>query len=316
MMLEPELLRTFLAICDAGSLTGAGAIVGRTQSAVSMQLRRLEEQLRCRVLHRSAHQIALTPQGEILRRHARHILNAQQAALAALNRPDVPYEISLGIPDDYALGLLPSVLRDFAAIHPNASVAMTCEPSRDIIRNMAEGAYDLALVTEGQGPVMGPVVHQEPCHWVTGATGDAHRRDPLPLAFGPEDDTYRRWAIDRLVEQGRPFRLAYSSVSMAAIRGAVASGLAVSVMAKSSMTPAMRALGAADGFLDLPILRVCLITSPRNRTDMVRNLEAFLTERMLERSGILVDEPTPSGPRGRRRRLGRRPANSTRTTLT
>ena len=305
MMLDPELLRTFLAISDAGSFTSAGAVVGRTQSAVSMQMRRLEEQLGCSLLRRSAHEVALTPQGEILRRHARLILNAQQSALAALNRPDAPYEISLGIPDDYALGLLPSVLNDFAAIHPNASVAVTCEPSRDIIRNMAEGAYELALVTEGQGPVAGPVVHQEPCHWVTGMSGDAHKRDPLPVAFGPEGDTYRRWAIDRLVEQGRPFRVAYTSVSMAAIRGAVASGLAVSVMARSSMTAGIRPLTRDEGFLDLPVLRICLMTSPRNRTEMVRSLETFLVARMRERAGGIVDRPTPARPKATKRRKKR-----------
>ncbi|WP_162916959.1 LysR substrate-binding domain-containing protein [Dongia deserti] len=303
-MLEPDLLRTFLAICDAGGFTAAGAVVGRTQSAVSMQMRRLEEQLGCSLFHRSAHEVALTPQGEVLRRHARLILNAQQAALAALDRPDVPYEISLAIPDDYALGLLPPVLRDIATVHPNASVNITCEPSREIIRNMAEGAYDLALVTEGQGPVTGPVVHQEPCHWVSSANGDVHGVDPLPVAFRPEDDTYRRWAIDRLVEHGRSFRIAYTSTSMAAIRGAVASGLAVSVMARSSMTTAMRALTRADGFPDLPVLRICLITSPRNRTEMVQALENFLVKRMRERAGGIVDRPTPA-PQRIRKRVGK-----------
>lgn len=304
-MLEPDLLRTFLAISDAGSFTGAGAVVGRTQSAVSMQMRRLEEQLRCSLFRRSAHEVALTPEGEVLRRHAKLILNAQQAALAALNRPDIGYEISLAIPDDYALGLLPGVLRDIAAVHPNASVNVTCEPSRDIIRNMAEGAYDLALVTEGQGPITAPVVHQEPCHWVTGATSDVHRCDPLPLAFGPEDDTYRQWAIDRLVAQRRSFRIAHTSISMAAIRGAVASGLAVSVMARSSMTAAMRVLGKTDGFLDLPILRVCLISSPRNRTEMVQALESFLVERMQARLDVIADRPTPPNKRIRKRQRKR-----------
>ena len=300
-MLDPDLLRTFLAISDAGSFTGAGAVVGRTQSAVSMQMRRLEQQLRCSLLRRSAHEVALTPQGEILRRHAKLILNAQQAALAALSQPDVPYEISLAIPDDYALGLLPTVLQDFAAAHPNAAVTVTCEPSRDIIRNMADGAYDLALVTEGQGPVMGPVVHQEPCHWVTAPGGGAHLRDPLPLAFGPEDDTYRQWAIERLVRQGRAFRIAYTSISASAIRGAVASGLAVSVMARSSMTAAMRVLGKADGFLPLPTLRVCLMTSPRHRTEMIAALEAFLVQRMRARMGAPVSRPTPPNKRLRQR---------------
>ncbi|MBL9034106.1 MAG: LysR family transcriptional regulator [Rhodospirillaceae bacterium] len=300
MMLDPDLLRTFLAIADARSFTAAGAAVGRTQSAVSMQIRRLEQRLGCELLRRSAHEVALTPQGEILRRHARQILNAQRAALAALNRPEAPYEISLGIPDDYALGLLPVVLRDFAAVHPNAAVTVTCEPSRDIIHNMAEGAYDLALVTEGQGPVTGQVVHQEPCHWVTAAKGDAHRRDPLPLAFGPAGDTYRRWAIDRLVDQGRAFRMAYTSVSMAGIRGAVLSGLAVSAMARSSMTAGMRTLAEAEGFPELPVLRICLMTSARSRTDMVQALEHFLVDRLRKRAGDLGGKPTPADRRRRR----------------
>jgi DNA-binding transcriptional LysR family regulator len=304
MMLDPDLLRTFLAIAEAGSFTAAGAAVGRTQSAVSMQMRRLEAQLGCSLLRRSAHEVALTPQGEILRRHARLVLSAQQAALAALNQPDAPYEISLGIPDDYALGLLPAVLKDFATVHPNAAITVTCEPSRDIIHNMAEGAYDLALVTEGQGPVTGPVVHQEPCHWVTAAKGDAHRRDPLPLAFGPAGDTYRRWAIDRLVEQGRAYRIAYTSVSMAGIRGAILSGLAVSAMARSSMTAGMRALASAEGFPDLPNLRICLMTSPRSRTDMVAALEGFLIGRMRARAGGITGNPTPVHKRTRQRRDG------------
>ena len=176
---------------------------------------------------------------------------------------------------------------------------------REIIRNMAAGAYELALATEGQGPATGPVVHQEPCHWVTGTSGDVHKQDPLPVAFGPEGDTYRRWAIDQLAEQGRQFRVAYTSVSMAAIRGAVASGLAVSVMARSSMTMGMRVLTREDGFPDLPVLRICLITSPRSRTEMVRALESFLVSRMRERAGDIADRPTPSHRRGGQRKRAR-----------
>ena len=128
----------------------------------------------------------------------------------------------------------------------------------------------------------------------------AHRSTPLPLAFSRTGDTYRQWAVDRLVEQGRPFRIAYTSYSMAGIRGAVLSGLAVSAMAKSSMTPGMRALTVADGFPEMPLLRICLMTSAHSRTEPVQALEAFLIRSMQQRSGGIAERRTPPPRRTRR----------------
>lgn len=281
-MLDTELLTTFVAICETRGFTAAGNVVGRTQSAVSMQVKRLEAQLGCRLFHRSPHGLSLTPKGELLLTHARRILHAQREAMIAFDRNAVSGVVTLGIPNDYAYRLLPRVLAEFAELYPRATVDVLCEQSKDLVGRIRDGSLDLAFVTEGEGPGGGHIVHSEPCAWVTGVTGSAHCQTPLPLAAFHEGCTYRRWMLEALARAGRDYRIAFTSLSMTGIQSAVRAGLAVSVMATSSVLDGMRVLAAEEGFPPLPQLNVRLQRTRSKASPVLDHLEAFLGERLAQ----------------------------------
>jgi DNA-binding transcriptional LysR family regulator len=254
-MLDIDLLKTFVAICETGSFKAASDIVARTQSAVSLQIKKLEEQLGHELLKRYAQGVAPTEQGELLLSHARHILRAHDQALGAFDKRAEPgRHLVLGISADYGQVLLPRVLEALEQERPNTTAEVVCGPSAEIAGYVVEGRVDLAFVGEGEGLGQGTVVHRERCVWASG--GDAHRRDPLPLALVPRDCLYRRWATERLDAAGRHYRILYTSHSIGGIQAIVRGGRAVTAIAESALVPGMHEIGEADGFPPLPQIEV------------------------------------------------------------
>ena len=149
--LEPELLRSFVAIAETGSFTAAAHRVHRTQSAVSMQIKRLEELLGRELFLREGRSVSITRDGELLLSHARRILHAHLEALAAFDRDQLAGDVTIGAPDDYASTFLPRILARFAETHARVHVNVVCQPSVDLLRLLADRAVDLALVTQGSG---------------------------------------------------------------------------------------------------------------------------------------------------------------------
>src|SRR5262245_54640374 len=166
--------------------------VHRTQSAVSMQIRRLEEQLGCRLLERTGRSVKLTSQGEIFYDHARRILQAYREALTVVNGRTLEGDITVGLTDDFATSFLPRVLSRFTGTYPWIRLNLVCEPSKRLISQIADGLIDIALVTEGEGTTSGIVVRREPLVWATSARHDVHQRDPIPLAIFHTGDIFRR----------------------------------------------------------------------------------------------------------------------------
>ena len=167
--LEPELLRSFVAIAETGSFTAAAHRVHRTQSAVSMQIKRLEEQLGAELFARQGRTVGLTHGGDRLLPHARRILQAHREALAAFDREQLAGAVTLGAPDDYASTFLPRSLARFAESHARVHLEFVCQPSVELVRRLAERTIDLALVTEGSGERGGTLLLRERLVWVTSA---------------------------------------------------------------------------------------------------------------------------------------------------
>jgi DNA-binding transcriptional LysR family regulator len=254
-VLDIDLLRTFVAICETGSLKAASDVVGRTQSAVSLQIKKLEEQIGHDLLKRYPQGMTSTSQGELLLSHARHILRAHEQALAAFaKRTEAGRHLVLGISADYGQVLLPRALAALERERPNTTAEVVCGPSAEIAGYVMEGRVDLAFVGEGEGLGQGPVVHRERCVWASG--GEAHRRDPVPLALVPRDCLYRRWATERLDAAGRHYRILYTSHSIGGIQAIVRGGRAVTAIAESALVPGMHEVGEADGFPSLPQIEV------------------------------------------------------------
>ena len=258
--LDPDLLRTFVAIVDAGGFTQAARQVHRTQSAVSMQVRRLEETLDRVLFQRDGRGVQLAPDGEALLGYARRLLKLHDEAVAALTRPDLAGLVRIGTPDDYVDRFLPEILARFARAVPRVQVEVLCETSVNLRRLLAEGRLDLAVLTAGcaLSGETGEVLRREPVVWATAERQLAHEQEPLPLALFQSGCVFRDWALASLDGSGRPYRIAYTSASFSSILAAVKVGLAVTTLCRSVLPAGVRPLGVGEGFPPLPQTAITL----------------------------------------------------------
>ncbi len=277
-MLEPELLHTFVSIAETGRFTEAAKQVHRTQSAVSMQMKRLEEALGRALFARNGRTVQLTPDGELLLGHARRILRTHQEALAAFDDSDLEGEVRLGTTDVYATAFLPSILARFAETHPRVHVEIVCDLSVNLLARLKDNGLDLALVTHGHGNESGVVLLREPIVWVTSAHHCVHEQDPLPLALFHPGCHFRIQALEALSKQGRPFRVAYTSMSLTGILIALRASLAVSALPRSSVEEGLRILGEREGFPSLPAYQLMLQRARERTSPVLDHLEEYIQD--------------------------------------
>lgn len=232
-MLDPLLLRSFVAIIDTGSFTRAGERVHLTQSTISQQIRRLEQQLGSPLLDRAGRQVVATAEGEKLLGLARRILALLAQAEEQVTEGSVA--LSLGVPEDFAAGAITPVLAAFARDYPEVRLEVQSGLSHEIWQRFEAGELDLALVkqTRGQGAPLAS--WREPLVWVDSRDWPARERDPLPLVVFPSEGLYRRQMTEALDGLGRRWRIAYVSASLASLQGAVSAGIGVSLLPKRLM---------------------------------------------------------------------------------
>lgn len=256
--LDLDQLRTFVAIVDAGSFTRAAETVHKTQSAVSMQMRRLEERIGKPIFARDGRMSKLTEDGERLLGYARRMVRLSDETLAAFDEAELTGTVRLGTPDDYADRFLPEILARFARSNPRVEVSVVCEQSTSLMEMARRGDIDLAIVTNCGGAEV-EVVREEPLLWVGSASHHVEAEEILPLAMSRPPCIWRTAAIDGLTSIGRKYRVLYTSGNSTAISAAVQAGLAITVLAESALRPGMRVLGETDGFPRLPTCEIGLI---------------------------------------------------------
>ncbi len=288
--LDPDALRSFVLIAEGRSFTQAAALVGRTQSAVSMQVKRLEEALGHPVLARSkGGAVELTAHGQYLLTRARGILALGDEVMATFHGPLLAGTLRLGTPDDYALSHVPPILTRFAETHPAVQVDVMCMPSEELIRRLKAGELDLALVSEGHETAGWPTVPlwRGPLVWVTSTRHSPHRQDPLPLALA-DRDRYRaatgkdcEWAgaaLAALEKAGRRYRIAYTSASQIGTQVPVLAGLAVTVSTLSWLPDGLRAVRPEEGLPKLPQFGILLVMGRGPRQKAADALAAHIEE--------------------------------------
>lgn len=276
--LDTDLLRTFVAIADAGGFTRAAQLVHRTQSAVSMQMKRLEESVGKPLFERDGRSVVLTVEGETLLGYARRILKLHAEVLATLTQPDMVGAVRIGTPDDYVARFLPGILTRFAHAYPQVQVEVRCEPSFVLNEALERGELDLALVTDVNNPIEGDIVRRDPVVWATSDKHFAHEQNPLPLALFQSGCFFRHWAIKALDNLEREYRIAYTSPSINGIQAVVSAGLAVTVLAQSILPPGVRALTAAEGFPPFPQAAIVLKRAPTVRSRVIDCMARHITE--------------------------------------
>lgn len=263
-LLELDVLCTFVAIADTGSFTLAAAAVFRTPSAVSMQIKKLEETLGRAVFNRDARAVTLTLDGELLLGYARRLLAINREAVSKFIVPDITGVVRLGSPDDYGERVLPHVLKRFAQSHPSIAVDVVIDQSSKLRRRLEENVLDIAIVTcRGRGsPDDGEILLSEPIVWAGAKGGCAHLKEPLPVSIWEEGCAWRAAALDALGREGRDYRVAYMSAHTAGQRAAILADLAVAPLPKSFIGDQLTMLGPKDGLPEPGVYSLSMIVAP------------------------------------------------------
>lgn len=282
MDLATDLLRTFVAAADSENYTAAAVLVHRTQSAVSMQMKRLEESVGKSLFQRNGRSMKLTPEGRTLLNYARRILKIHDEALAALSQPELSGRVRLGAPDDYAERLLPRVLARFAGAYPQVQVDVTCGLSAGLAAALDNNELDLVVFGNGEVPARGEEIFREQVVWAASNRHLVYEHDPLPIAVYHESCIYRQWALKSLDGIGRNYRIAYTSPGIAGILAAVKGGLAVAPMGLSTISEGIRVLKPADGFPELPTAVITLIKARGALSPAVESLAEHVTKSFRE----------------------------------
>ncbi len=274
--LDLELLRTFATVVDVGTVTRAAERLDYTQSAVSMQLRRLEDQTGAVLMRRAGRGLVLTGEGQTLLGHARRLLAFNDQALAELQTRPASGLVRLGIATDYTF-MLPSVLGWFGQLYPLVELAVHDDLSVDLVAAIRRGELDLAVVTRQRNSPGGEVLRREPLIWVTGRDREPALEDPLPLAlFPPGKDIFREMAISALEAAGRSWRVACVGHSFSGLRPALHAGLAISVITRAMLTPDLRPLDASAGLPALPAIEIALHRPPGRPSEPARQLATLI----------------------------------------
>jgi len=268
-------LRGFVAVAEAGGVTRAARLLNRTQSAVSVQLHRLEAAVGRKLFRREGRSLSITPEGELLLQHARGLLRAGEDALAALGGERLAGAVRLGCMDDYAQRVIPALLAAFAAEAPEVAVEVTTGLTGPMLGELGRG-FDLVLGMQPAGAGKGRVLRRDRPVWAAGPRFDAKAPGPLALALYPEGCLFRRWSLEALDRAGRKWRIAYLSPSLGAVEAAVAAGLAVSVFKAATLPAGLKRLGIREGFPPLPPVEIALHSAPRRLAPAAARLADFL----------------------------------------
>lgn len=258
-----DLLRTFVAVVDNGSFTKAGERIGRTQSTVSLQIKKLEKNLKRPMFERSGKELQLTADGEVLLIYARQLLQTADEARARLLEPDIEGTIRLGTTEDFATVYLPDILARFARAHPRITLDVNCNFSFHLLEGFSKGEYDLVLIKrEPQAPLGGIPVWRDVLVWVCSPQFVLDPAQPIPLALAPAPDVYRKRALASLQALNRDWRIVYTSVSSEGLQAAVRAGLGITVLSKDTIPPGLKIVGVEHHLPQLPDSEIALYRAP------------------------------------------------------
>ncbi len=248
--LDPDLLRTFIAIADTGRFGAAAERVHRTQAAVSLQVRRLEDRASVALFRRRGRIMELTEAGETLLGYARRILDMNAAALAALRRGPLAGEVRFGTVQDLAETFLPGALRRFSQAHPEVKVTVAVAGSAQLRAEVARGAQDMAFVTSGPGDRRNGPHIETPLMWIAGDGWRPPAGRPLPLAVIDAPCPFRNAALQALDDAGVPWEIAMTSPSLPGVLAAVRAGLGITLRTALSLAPGLSSPSAPLPDLD------------------------------------------------------------------
>lgn len=278
--LEMDLLRTFAVVAETLSFTAAGDMLGRTQSAISQQIRRLEDAVGKELLARTSRSVRLTAAGELLLAHAHRAIALNDEAMRRLTAPPIAGHLRLGVSEDFVPLHLSRLLAHFTKAHPLVKLELMTGFSTMLVNALREGQLDLVIAKRDAQPQEGRVIWREQLVWIASCDEPLEVDGPLPLVVLPSPCSYRRVMLDVLGRAGRQWSISCTAHSLMGLQAAVAGGLGISVGARSFLQQGVRALEDVAGLPPLPQMEVALYGESGLPGELVDGLVNFLVEGM------------------------------------
>jgi DNA-binding transcriptional LysR family regulator len=297
--IDIALLRAFLAVVETGGVTTAARSLNRTQAAVSLQIKRLEELFGTELFQREHKRFTLAPAGERLLGSAQRLVALNDATWSAMTTPHFQGEVRLGVPYDIVTSLIPPVLQRFNQSCPRINVTLVCKSSTELLADLAEHSIDVALTTEidcGEG---GEVLLSDRLVWVGGPGSETHRLRPLPVSLGSSRCRFRPEVIKALRAAHIDWRAVSLDCNMEPVYATVKAGLAIAPLLRTSVPDYLTILGAEAELPELPDFMVNMYIPP-NATEVAAELARHIRQSFESRFGA-SRAPVPL------RRIGREP---------
>ncbi|MES0869371.1 MULTISPECIES: LysR family transcriptional regulator [Pseudovibrio] len=261
-LLDLDSLRTLVMIADTGSFTRAAEELDKTQSAISMQMRRMEDKLERTIFRREGRHSKLTEDGELLLRHARQMLRLNDETLAMFSEREVTGKVRLGLAEGIDETRTAKIIFEFSKNNPKAEASIVCAPAADLRKALEAGELDLAIIgsladeaENGEGSVLS----SERLVWAAGSNFKLASEKELPLAVGLEQCRIRKAAVEALEDDDRAFRIQYSSSNPGLVEMTAASGMAITIQPRSSLVSSDAGLLELEGLPKLPNYVVKLV---------------------------------------------------------
>ncbi|PKA44676.1 LysR family transcriptional regulator [Rhizobium sullae] len=270
--IESDLLRTFLVVVKTSNFSAAAQAVGRTQSAVSAQIKKLEETIGETLFDRGARGVIPTRLCLQLLPYARRVIDLLDEAAATIRTKPLDGPVRIGIPEEYSQTVLPAALAAFAVRHPAVEVTVSCDYTARNLAALERDELDLAVVFDWSNQAAGEILCVDPTVWVTSQVHRLHDLEPLPIAIYRNSTWARDFAFRSLELQGRRYRVAFVADTSSGLKNAVSAGLAVTTLSRSNIPPGCRELTAEEGFPPVDASRVVLRRNPYHSSEAVRGL--------------------------------------------
>ncbi len=267
MNLQIDYLRTFIALAETKGFTKAGIQVNRSQSAVSMQIKRLEEEIGKKLFERIGKTVKLTTEGHILIKYAMRIVKEHDDAVRALSKPDLEGFIRFGSPEHYTVGILPKLLARFALAYPDVLVEMRCENSDVIKEAVDKGELDIGICTQISDG--GQVIYHDPVVWAADPGFIMQKHKTVSIAVFEDDCIFRSWAVEALEKSGISYRIVYVSRSISGLIDAVRAGFAIAPIIRSNVPTDLKIVGLENGLPVLPVSNIVLHKTKKVTSEII-----------------------------------------------
>jgi DNA-binding transcriptional LysR family regulator len=278
--LDISLLRTFVAVADHASMTAAGNALHLTQSAVSQQIKRLEEVLGCELIARDRRGLRLTAAGERLFGKAKRLLGLNDEIWTEMTVNTVAGKVRLGVPYDLVGTCLAPILKAYAEVYPQVEISLLCAASPELFTSLGKGEIDLAIVEQPQDRATGECLVIDRLVWVGAKAGSAHLKQPLPISLVADTCAFRPAVLAALQDDGRSWRTVFENGNIEATMATVRMDLAITAWLACTVAPDLDILGSEAGLPDLPPFAISLHL-PRRTGAAVAELARYIRDGLM-----------------------------------